>query len=190
MRATARVFLILSMVWGGISALSGAGAMALGELVAGAISLVNGAVAFFVSFIAIRRLARARERRELRVIGILTLIFANVVAGILFLCMNEYELGDTRQQYYGQPPYGQTPYGQNPYGQPPYGQNPYAQNPYGQNPYAQPTYQTNLPPYGGIYGAPYAAKKQAPADPVSDEPTDVPTDTPVETPHDTPSDAL
>ena len=160
MRSTAKVFLILSMVWGGISVLTGGAYVIASEMAAAVISIASGAMAFVVSLFALRALKRAKTRRDLRVIGILTLLFANVVAGILFLCMNEYELGDTRSCYQNQPPYGQAPYGQAPYGQAPYGQAPYNQT---------PPQNQNVPPYGGVYGAPYAAKKE-----------DTPTDSAVE----------
>ena len=197
MRSTAKVFLILSMVWGGISVITGLFSAMLGSTLVGVIGIVNGAVAFAVSLVANQKLKTAKTRRDLRVIGIVTLLFANIVAGILFLCMNEYELGDLRAPYgqppygqppygqppYGQPPYGQPPYGQQPYGQPPYGQQPYGQSPYGQQPYGQQPYgqppygqrhnDPNVPPYGGIYGAPYAKKNDPPATPVNEENADL-----------------
>lgn len=147
MRSTAKVFLILSAIWGGISFVTGLFSLIVGSTVTGLISMINGALAFSVSLVALTVLKRAKTRKDLRVIGILTLLFANIVAGVLFLCMNEYELGDMRTQYYGQPPFGQQPYGQQPYGRPPYGQQPYGQQPYGQSPYGQQ-------PYGQPYGQP------------------------------------
>ena len=189
MRSTAKVFLIMSAIWGGLSFFTGAASLMMGAIAAGIISMISGAMAFVISMAALRSLKRAKSRKDLRAIGIVTLLFANTVAGILFLCMNEYELGDTRSGYYGQQPFGQNPYGQNPYGQNPYGQNPYGQqpfgqNPYGQNPYGQQSYgqqhnNPNVPPYGGAYGAPYAAKKE-------DTPTDgAVEDTPIDTTDDT-----
>jgi len=201
MRSTAKVFLILSAIWGGISFVTGLFSLIVGSTVTGLISMINGVLAFSVSLVALTVLKRAKTRKDLRVIGILTLLFANIVAGVLFLCMNEYELGDTRTQYYGQPPFGQQPYGQQPYGQPPYGQQSYGQQsygqqPYGQQPYGQPPFgqqpygqqhnNPNVPPYGGIYGAPYAKKNgEEPATPASDAPAETPSDT-----SDTPTDTI
>ena len=182
MRKTAKVFLILSMIWGGLALFTGGISTLMGSLDVGIISMVNGFVALSVSFVALRKLSRAKTRRELRLIGIITLLFGNTVAGILFLTMNEYELGDERERFrqnpYGFPPYGQPPYGQPPYGQSPYGQPPYGQPPYGQAPYGQ-RQNPNVPPYGGAYGAPYAAKPNPTPDttPVDETPMD---ETPVD----------
>lgn len=203
MKSTAKVFLVFGIIWAVISGIVGLGYLFLDDVDGGIAFLISAAVCIGVSIYAIRRLNRAKSRRELVLAGILTVLCANIFAGILMLTMNEYELGTPpyvqmpygqspygQQAPYGQNPYGQqAPYGQNPYGQQaPYGQNPYGQQPpygqfpYGQNPYANrnPYANQTVPPYGGIYGAPYAAPK--PHTPPADTPTDIPTDTPSDTP--------
>lgn len=174
MKNTAKVFLILSTVWGVISTLSGIITLVDGEYVIGAISLVSGLLAAVISIIANRRLARAMTKRELRGIGIVTLLFANVVGGILLLTMSDYELGGYTQ---GIPYYVQTPNGQQPYGQQPYGQQP----PYGQS-YQNTTYRDpNMPPYGGAYGAPFAAPTQNTDEATDNGDSDTPPTDPFET---------
>ena len=168
MKNTAKVFLILSTVWGVISTLSGIITLVDGEYVIGAISLVSGLSAAVISIIANRRLARAMTKRELRGIGIVTLLFANVVGGILLLTMSDYELGGYTQ---GIPYYVQTPNGQQPYGQQPHGQS-----------YQNTTYRDpNMPPYGGAYGAPFAAPTQNTEEATDNGSRDTPPTDPSET---------
>ncbi len=175
MKITIRVFLIITYVVSGITLLDGVSLLLQGDLAMGVYSLVSAAITIPFTIIAHVKLERATSRRELLPIGILTLLFSNVVAGILMLCIPDNSLAPKNQQFnpynnpYGNPynpygsPYGNTyngPYGgqyQNPNGQ---YQNPNGQyqNPNGQyqNPYNQqyhPNNQYQTP--GNTYGSPY-----------------------------------
>jgi len=137
MKTAIKVFLILSYVGAGLTALGSLSYLAEGDTAIGIAQLVNAAIVVAVSIIAQKKLATATCRRDLLAIGIFTLLFSSLIAGILMLCISDRELMPKNQQF--------NPYG-NPYN------NPYG-NPYG-NPYSNP--------YNGPYGAPYGGQYQNP----------------------------
>ena len=188
MKTAIKVILILTLVYLPFMLLVGIVAMATDGskvgLIQGISSIVSFAIATPVCIVALVKLSKAKCRKDLQVIGIITLLFGQLWAGILMLTISDAALDPTPYKSpYGQPPYGAqgpygtpygTPYGQGntppygtPYGQgntPPYG-TPYGQGnmppygtPYGQGnmpPYGTPYGQGNVPPYGNPYGSPY-----------------------------------
>lgn len=157
MRSTAKVFLILSAIWGGLSVMSGTVFLFDEKILVGIISLISGLAALVVSIIALIKLSRARTRRDLLAIGIVTLLFANIVAGILFLKMGDYELnGGVGGYSYGIPyTVKETPDGESMSGNT--GHTSYTSN---TPPYGTPFGNPDVPPYGGANGAPFAAPKK------------------------------
>ena len=173
MKTAIKVILILTLVYLPFMLLGGIVAMATDGskvgLVQGISSIVSFAIATPVCIVALVKLSKAKCRKDLQVIGIITLLFGQLWAGILMLTISDAALDPAPYKSpYGQPPYGAqgpygTPYG-TPYGQgnmPPYG-TPYGQGnmppygtPYGQGntpPYGAPYGQGNMPPYGNPYG--------------------------------------
>ena len=180
MKTAIKVFLIISYIGAGFSTLDAISFLSQGNRAVGIFMLINAAIVVAVAIIAQRKLATATCRADLRGIGIITLLFSNLIAGILMLCISDYELTPNTQQYN---PYS-NPYG-NPYGSP-YG-SPY-NDPYGspysgqqQNPNAQQQYQS---PFGSPYGNPTGTPFNAPQDetpkeneqPTEENKDDTPTD--------------
>ena len=140
MKTAIKVILILTLVYLPFMLLVGIVAMATDGskvgLIQGISSIVSFAIATPVCIVALVKLSKAKCRKDLQVIGIITLLFGQLWAGILMLTISDAALDPT-------------PY-KSPYGQPPYG----AQGPYG-TPYGTPYGQGNMPPYGNPYGSPY-----------------------------------
>lgn len=170
MKTAIKVFLIISIVFGAFNLLAAIGYLAAGEMVQGITSLILGACPIIMGSIALGKISSATSRQGLTGLGVLVLLFCNVIAGILILVSSERDYAP--QQPYNTPynPYGNSPYGNtnNPYGNTPYGtNNPYGgqqtpppynqpnQTPYGGSPYSAPN-----SPYGNSYGVPYG--QQAP----------------------------
>lgn len=207
MKTAIKVFLILSYVGAGLTALGSLSYLAEGDTAIGIAQLVNAAIVVAVSIIAQKKLATATCRRDLLAIGIFTLLFSSLIAGILMLCISDRELMPKNQQFnpYGNPynnPYG-NPYG-NPYSNPyngPYGA-PYGgqyQNPNGQqyqnpnNPYGNPNGQYGSPNNqyqnpGNTYGSPYGNPNGTPFTAPQNEAKDEPAQTTEENKDDTPTD--
>jgi len=203
MKTAIKVFLILSYVAAGFTALDGLLYMNQGNFNFGIAQLISATVVVTVSIIAHQKLRTATCKRDLRTIGIITLLFGNMIAGILMLCISDQELMPKNQQYnpYNNPygsPYGNPyngPYG-GPYGSP-YNQNgPYQNqgnqqqyNPYEQQQQYNPNNQYQNPgnnnpygsPYGNPTGAPFTAQEPAqpneePIQPTEENQNDTPTD--------------
>ena len=189
MKGTIKAFLIITYVYAGILTLAALGSFSYGDYVTAFYNIGIAAVSIPVSIIAHVKLGTATCRKDLRGIAILTLIFGNMIAGILMLCIPDSALAENATKNnpanpynpynpYNQPydnPY-QSPYGapynpngqyQNPNGQfqNPNGQfqnpNGQFQNPNGQfqNPYQQP-YNPNPQQYQNPYQQPYNQNPQ------------------------------
>ena len=182
MKGTIKAFLIITYVYAGILTLAALGSFSYGDYVTAFYNIGIAAVSIPVSIIAHVKLGTATCRKDLRGIAILTLIFGNMIAGILMLCIPDSALAENATKNNPANPYNPyNPYNQpydNPYQSPygaPYNPNGQYQNPNGQfqnpngqfqnpngqfqNPYQQP-YNPNPQQYQNPYQQPYNQNPQ------------------------------
>lgn len=160
MKIAIKIFLIMTYVSSGITLYDGLPYLLAGETLntTDMIFFVSAIIAIPVTILAHVKIDRVRSRSELLPYAILLLLFGNLIAGILMLCISDQALMPKNRP-------------NNPYGAP--YQSPY-QSPYGA-PYGTNT-QAHQSPYGAPYGSPYGNPTGEPFDKTTDEPTDEPTD--------------
>ena len=148
MKTAINVFLYLSYIGAGLNVWDAIDYFSKDNAAIGLALLVNAFIVTAVALLAQKKLATATCKRDLRGIAIITLLFSNLVAGILMLCIPETAFATPTQHY--------NPY-TNPYG------NPY-NSPYGA-PYGT---QQNQSPYGSPYGnptgTPFTSQKEEESD--------------------------
>lgn len=180
MKTAAKVFIIIGIVVGVLNLFNGIFTLTDSandsETAWGVSQILLGAASVVVGGFTLSKLSSATCRQDVTVVGILSLLFCNFIAGILILASSDRDYSSARQSYDGMPPYGNPNYP--PYGgqTPPYGNNtPYnnTSSPYGNantpngtpnTPYgtpASPYANQNMPPYSGAnpttYGVPFGA---------------------------------
>lgn len=195
MKTAIKVFLIISIVVGAFNLIAGIGYLAGGEVTLAVTSLIMGICPIIIGSITLGKISSATSREGLTGLGVVVLLFCNLIAGILILVSSDRDYApkqpyNTPYNPYGNPnsPYGNT---NNPYGNTPYGtNNPYTpNNPYGgqqttpppynqsnQTPYGGSPYSAPNSPYGNSYGVPYG--QQAPQQNPNPAPNAAPNPTP------------
>ena len=129
----ANLFLVLSCIFLGIDVPTNLYYYVTQKQESYLIFAISSALTVFICLFAIVKIKNAKTKKELLPTAIITLLFGNLVAGILMLCLKDQDLNPVTFSYtdpYGSPyrapnadPYG-SPYGSTPYNGPyggPYG---------------------------------------------------------------------
>ena len=130
MKKAIKIFLIIAYVGAGINIANGLAYCEIGDKANGYTLIVSAILSIIITVVADRTLEKATCKRDLRGIAIVTLLFSNVIAGVLMLCISDKDLVSPNAQ-----------------------QNRY-DNPYN-NPYSGQQYGSYSDPYGSPYGSPY-----------------------------------
>ena len=70
-----------------------------GDVVSGVFFLINAIDDIIIGSIALTILEKAKNKKELTAIGVVSIIFANPVAGILMLCMRDEHLVESNNNF-------------------------------------------------------------------------------------------